>query len=173
MSAPIIVLKFGSSVLRAASDLPEAVHEIFRYAREGFGVIAVVSAFEGVTDRLIERATALGADPAHEIGLSGLAALVASGEREAAASLQIALSRAGLVANVLDPLAAGLRVDGNGIEGSPVDLAVERVSTLLDQGRVVIVPGFFGIDDLGSVSLLGRGGSDWTALFRSLRLKSL
>jgi homoserine dehydrogenase len=170
VSKPIIVLKFGSSVLRTAADLPQAVHEIFRYSREGFGVVAVVSALEGVTDRLLARAGALGADPAHDVGVSGLAALAASGERETAASLQIALSQAGLPANVVDPLAAGLRVDGNGLEGSPVDLAPVRLRTLLDKGRTVIVPGFFGIDEEGSVSLLGRGGSDWTALFLAQRL---
>jgi len=165
VSRALIVLKFGSSVLRTAADLPGAVHEIFRYSREGFGVIVVVSAFEGVTDRLIAQAKALGADPAHDVGVPGLATLVASGERETAAALQIALSRAGLPANVLDPLAIGLRVDGNGLEGAPVDLAQARLRALLDQGRVVIVPGFFGSDEEGSISLLGRGGSDWTALF--------
>lgn len=170
MSKPTIVLKFGSSVLRTAADLPQAVHEIFRYAREGFGVVAVVSAFEGVTDRLIEQAKALGADPAHEVGICGLASLVASGERETAASLHIALSQAGLEANVVDPLAIGLRVDGNGIEGAPVGLDVARLTSLLEKGRVVVVPGFFGTDGEGGVSLLGRGGSDWTALFLAQRL---
>ena len=172
MNEPIIVLKFGSSVLKTADDLPQAVHEIFRYSREGFGVVAVVSAFEGVTDRLIAQARALGADPAHDVGVSGLAALVASGERESAASLQIALARAGIPANVLDPLSAGLRVEGNGLEGSPVDLATARLRALLDRGRVLIVPGFFGVDEEGSVSLLGRGGSDWTALFLAQRLSA-
>jgi len=172
VSKPTIVLKFGSSVLRTAGDLPQAVHEIFRYAREGFGVVAVVSAFEGVTDRLIAQAKALGADPAHDVGVSGLAALLASGERETAASLQIALSRAGIAANVLDPLAAGLRVSGNGLEGSPVDLAADRLRTLLDKGRILVVPGFFGSDEEGGVSLLGRGGSDWTALFLAQRLSA-
>ena len=170
MNKPTIVLKFGSSVLRTAADLPQAVHEIFRYAREGFGVVAVVSAFEGVTDRLIEQAKALGADPAHDVGLSGLASLVASGERETAASLHIALSQAGIEGNVADPLAIGLRVDGNGIEGAPVDLEVARLTSLLEKGRIVIVPGFFGVDGEGGVSLLGRGGSDWTALFLAQRL---
>ena len=41
----IVVLKFGSSVLRSANDLPTAVHEIYRWRREGFQVVAVVSAF--------------------------------------------------------------------------------------------------------------------------------
>lgn len=170
MNKPIIVLKFGSSVLRTAADLPRAVHEIFRYTRDGFGVIAVVSAFDGVTDRLLAQARALGAEPERGTGISGLAALVASGERETAASLQIALSRAGLPANVVDPLAAGLRVVGGGLEGSPVDLAADRLVSLLDLGRILVVPGFFGSDADGGVSLLGRGGSDWTALFLAQRL---
>ena len=173
MKKPIIVLKFGSSVLRSAADLPRAVHEIFRYTRDGFGVIAVVSAFDGVTDRLLAQAKVLGAEPEHDAGISGLAALVASGERETAASLQIALSRAGLPANVLDPLAAGLRVVGNGLEGSPVDLAAGRLVSLLDRGLILVVPGFFGTDEEGGVSLLGRGGSDWTALFLAQRLGAI
>ena len=41
MNRPLIVLKFGSSVLRTAADLPQAIHEIYRYSREGFGVVAV------------------------------------------------------------------------------------------------------------------------------------
>jgi homoserine dehydrogenase len=172
VSKPTIVLKFGSSVLRTAADLPRAVHEIFRYTREGFGVVAVVSAFEGVTDRLLGQARELGADPAHDVGIPGLATLVASGERESAASLQIALSRAGLPSNLLDPLSAGLRVRGSGIAGCPAGLDAERLTSLLDQGRILIVPGFFGADDEGSVSLLGRGGSDWTALFVAQRLQA-
>ncbi|MEO8360515.1 MAG: homoserine dehydrogenase [Vicinamibacteria bacterium] len=170
MSQPLIVLKFGSSVLRTSSDLPQAVHEIFRYVREGFGVVAVVSAFEGVTDRLIAQAKSLGADPEHDVGVSGLAALVASGERETAAALQIVLSQSGLESNVLDPLSADLRVDGNGLEGAPSGLAADRLRGLLEKGRIVIVPGFFGADAEGSVSLLGRGGSDWTALYVASQL---
>lgn len=170
MNQPLIVLKFGSSVLRTSDDLPQAVHEIFRFVREGFRVVAVVSAFQGVTDRLIAQAKSLGADPEHDVGVSGLATLVASGERETAASLQIALSQSGLPSNVLDPLSADLRVCGNGLEGAPSGLATDRVRGLLDKGRIVIVPGFFGANDEGGVSLLGRGGSDWTALYAANQL---
>lgn len=170
MNRPRIVLKFGSSVLRTPADLPRAVHEVFRFVRAGFGVVAVVSAFEGVTDRLLEQARALGADPPFDLGTEGLATLAASGEREAAASLQIALARAGIPGSVLDPLSARLKVDGDGLEGSPVALNKHAFSRALDSGQVLVVPGFFGMNHQGSVSLLGRGGSDWTALFIAQRL---
>src|SRR5574341_1471552 len=52
----VIILKFGSSVLRSEGDLPNAVHEMYRYWREGAQVIAVVSAFGDTTDQLMRRA---------------------------------------------------------------------------------------------------------------------
>src|SRR5579862_7439549 len=51
--AEVIVLKFGSSVLRMAQDLPNAVHEIYRWVRDGYRVIAVVSAIGNTTEVLI------------------------------------------------------------------------------------------------------------------------
>ena len=65
MSIPSInvVLKFGSSVLRTPASLPIAVTEIYRHYRRGRRVIAVVSAFEGVTDRLLGDVSAGGDAP--------------------------------------------------------------------------------------------------------------
>jgi len=48
----IVVLKLGGSVLRSGADLPRVVSEIYRHARLGEHVVAVVSAFAGVTDRI-------------------------------------------------------------------------------------------------------------------------
>jgi len=45
MQEDIIVLKLGSSVLETQEDLPDAVHEIYRWYRSGYRVVAVVSAF--------------------------------------------------------------------------------------------------------------------------------
>ena len=72
----IIVLKFGSSVLRNESDLPTAVHEIYRWWRDGFQVVAVVSAFGNTTDELTQRAHSVCEQPDDEL----VAALLATGE---------------------------------------------------------------------------------------------
>ncbi len=58
---PLIVLKFGSSVLRTEADLPVAVHEIYRWLRNGYQVVAVVSAIGNSTEELLSRAHAYGA----------------------------------------------------------------------------------------------------------------
>ena len=86
----IVVLKFGSSVLRSESDLPGAVHEIYRWWRDGRRVVAVVSAFGSTTDDLLRRADrlALPRQPA------GLAALLSTGETTSATSGSGTLQRA-------------------------------------------------------------------------------
>ena len=53
MPGKVVVLKFGSSVLQSRADLPHAVHEIYRWIRRQYRVVAVVSAFAGETDRLL------------------------------------------------------------------------------------------------------------------------
>ncbi len=54
--APLIVLKFGGSVLRDEASLGGAVHEIYRWRRDGWRVVAVVSALAGRTDELLAHA---------------------------------------------------------------------------------------------------------------------
>src|SRR5437870_13232827 len=95
---PVIVLKFGSSVLRSEDGLPNAVHEIYRWVREGHRVVAVVSALGDTTDRLLQQAERYGDDP----HAPSLAALVATGEATSAALLGLALDRAGLPGVVLN-----------------------------------------------------------------------
>src|SRR5215218_131446 len=162
----IKVLKFGSSVLRAEEDLPLAVHEIYREWRRGAQVLAVVSAFGDTTDGLLARAESLcpGPEPA------ALAALLATGEANAAALLGLALARAGIPARVLDPAQAGLRTRGGRLDAELVSADVGRLGEELRRG-VVVLPGFVGRDADGGTTLLGRGGSDLTALFLAERLE--
>ena len=161
----IKVLKFGSSVLRTEEDLPLAAHEIYREWRLGARVLAVVSAFGDTTDRLLARAQSLCPEPEP----AGLAALLATGEATSAALLGLALARAGIPVKVLDPAQAGLRTTGGRLDAELVSADVERLREEL-QSRVVVLPGFVGRDAEGSATLLGRGGSDLTALFLAERL---
>src|SRR6185437_3582850 len=102
---PLIVLKFGSSVLRSEGDLPRAVHEIYRWLRRGRSVLAVVSAFGKTTDELLAAARRYTEEPQE----GALALLLSTGEKRAAAVLSLALDRAGICAATLDPARLGLR----------------------------------------------------------------
>ena len=166
-SKNIIVLKFGSSVLRSEADLPNAVHEIYRHWREGAQVIAVVSAFGDTTDQLTRRAETLCAEPDR----SALATLLATGEAASSALLGLALNRSGISSRVLDPMQAGLRTVGSKLDADPI--AVDAARLLAESRRaVVVLPGFVGRGEQGDTTLLGRGGSDFSALFLAHHLRA-
>jgi len=157
----IVVLKFGSSVLRTPNDLPCAVHEIYRWYRDGHQVIVVVSAIGDTTNQLLAAGRALTESPEPY----ALAELLATGERESAALLGIALDRAGIRARVVDPREIGLVALGSVLDSEPVNVNRERLRSLLAESPVLVVAGFFGFDERQRLHLLGRGGSDLTAVF--------
>jgi len=162
----LTILKFGSSVLRNREDLTRAVHEIYRWVREGDRVLAVVSAFGGTTNKLLEQAFSYGGDRDEH----AVAALVGTGEETASALLSVALDRAGICSMVLDAARISLRTNGPVLDAEPASVDEGRIWQAFRGVPVCVVPGFIGRTHEGSPSLLGRGGSDLTALFLAQRL---
>ena len=162
----IEVLKFGSSVLRTPRDLHIAVDEIYRRWRGGRRILAVVSAFEGITDELMaEVADVLGADCPE-----ATAAYVATGEQRTAALLTGSLQRSGIPSRIIDPREIGLIAEGSFTESTPVRVDESVFDQLWNAYPVLVLPGFYGIDSEGRLALFGRGGSDLSALFLAAAL---
>ena len=120
MKQPVTVVKFGSSVLRAAGDLPLVVHEVYRAWREGGRVVAVVSALGKTTDELLGRAQQLGLPPERTAAADALATLLATGEAASAALLTLALRRSGIPTTLFDTAQAPLRTHGDPLDAEPV-----------------------------------------------------
>jgi len=163
----IAVLKFGSSVLRSEDDLPRVVDEIYRWVRGGHRVIAVVSALGNTTDQLFAKARSFGECAGHAV-----AELVAVGETTSAALLGLALDRAGIPCVTLDAKRIGLETCGLVLDASPQQLDTAALLRALADCPVIIVPGYIGCAEDGRTSLLGRGGSDLTALFIAHQVKA-
>src|SRR5260370_33307584 len=152
------VLKFGSSVLRSPGDLHVAVDEIYRRWRMGFRVLAVVSAFEGVTDILMARVTsALGSG-----GAEATAAYVATGEQQTAALLVGSLHQYGLPARTVHPHDIGLVAEGPLLESMPVRVETAAFERLWQQSPILILPGFYGIYSNGRIALFCPSSSEMT-----------
>jgi homoserine dehydrogenase len=167
MSRKVILLKFGSSVLQSRTDLPTAVHEIYRWIRQQYRVVAVVSAFAGETDRLLATVSEYGdANP------EAMARIVATGEEVATAFLALELDRFGIPSQVLDPSQIQLIVETVSNDTEPVSADTSIVESVLEQGTVAVIPGFVARDRSGRVALLGRGGSDLSALFLAKQLNA-
>jgi homoserine dehydrogenase len=156
---PLLVLKFGSSVLASLDDLPAVAGEIYRQRRNGNRIIAVVSALGDETDRLISEA----AQACDGVACSGAAELISLGEDRTAALLKIACERIGLAAAICRAEELGLHANGQELDANFVSLSPFVLNRKLESHGAVIVPGFVGLSDDGARKLLGRGGSDFTA----------
>ncbi|MGA2370905.1 MAG: homoserine dehydrogenase [Candidatus Korobacteraceae bacterium] len=165
MSRKVIVLKFGSSVLQSRAELPHAVHEVYRWIRRQYNVVAVVSAFAGETDRLL--GTVEGYRDANP---EAIARVVATGEEVATAFLALELDRFGIPAQVLDPSQIQLIAETNSNDTEPVSADIAAIENAFKLGRVAVIPGFVARDRSGRVALFGRGGSDLSALFLAKQL---
>lgn len=161
MSRETIVLKFGGSVLRDEASVGVVAEEVLRFVSQGRRVVAVVSALEGTTDALLGRARALAPEPDED----ALAMLLATGELASASLLTLALSARGVRPWVLGPHALGLRTKGRGSDTDPASIDAGTLARALDTSGVAVVPGFVGVGPSAQYALLGRGGSDLTALF--------
>jgi homoserine dehydrogenase len=156
-----LVVKFGGSVLTSEAALHRAVAEIYRYVRDAHKVIAVVSAFKGQTDQLLRLAgayTQASASPATPH-------LIATGEMRAATLLAMACERSGIVTRFRSAAEIGLIAEGEHLNANPVSMKPEILLNDLDKVDLVVVPGYVAENTSGEPVLLGRGGSDLTAVF--------
>jgi aspartate-semialdehyde dehydrogenase len=166
--ASIAVLKFGGSVLRDRAALGDAAREVARVIARGERVIAVVSALRGRTEELLAECRA----EREPLSANAIALRVGQGERECAASLVVALKELGIDATALDPASMQLVACGDPLDADLVSVSLPHVHAALARHSAVVVPGFVAIDDRGNAVLLGRGGSDLTAMFLAQRLSA-
>lgn len=156
----VCVIKYGSSVLQSAADLVAVAADITQRARDFDNIVAVVSAFEGRTTQLIE----LARDHAIEIDSPDYAALAGAGELESATALQRVLLKRSIDASAIAAPHIGFIAEGPRDDADPKCLDRNAVTDLLDRNPVLIMPGFSAIDRNEEPILLGRGGSDLTAI---------
>lgn len=158
---PVHVLKFGSSVLRSPSAYPRLAEEIRGEIAAGNQVVAVVSAMGDTTDRLLAEARDVApSTPDHR-----MAPLLVTGEEASTALLALALAERGVRALGIPFWRLPVRTRGPLTSADPVAVDAEAIRAALATHDALVLPGFVGVDGTGAISLLGRGGSDLTALF--------
>ncbi len=169
MKRKVVVLKFGSSVLPTVGALRRSAIEIERHTSGGRTVFAVVSARPGVTDELFRTASRFSSAASAE---SLVAALQATGEESSAALVALAVAERGLDPVLLDARATGLVAGGSRLRAIPHRLETTRLEAAVGGANVVVVPGYVCPHSDGGLALLGRGGSDLTALFLAYALQA-
>lgn len=164
-AARLCVLKFGGSVLTGLSAYAEAAAETYRHIRSGEKTIVIVSALHGETDGLYDEAERVGAGCSAE----ARARLVRLGEFRSAALMGLALERIGVRAAVVDPHEIGLYAEGDPLDADLCGLDVNRLAEKVEHADAVVVPGFTAGHAEAGAAVLGRGGTDLTAVMFAAR----
>ena len=156
----LIVHKYGGTSMGSIERIQNVARRVAKWHAAGHKVVVVPSAMSGETNRLLGLAREINAqaDP-RELDM-----IAATGEQVSVGLLAIALRTIGTDAVSYTGWQVPVRTDSAYTKARILSIDDAKVRADLDAGRVVIITGFQGIDDLGNITTLGRGGSDTSAV---------
>ncbi|MCD8532829.1 MAG: aspartate kinase [Saccharospirillaceae bacterium] len=156
----LYVQKYGGTSVGSIERIEAVADKVKSFHDAGHQLVVAVSAMSGETNRLIGLAKGISENPdPREMDV-----LVSTGEQVTIALLAIALQKRGVDARSFTGWQVGIKTDSAYMKARIEDIDTSAMRKQLDNGGVVIVAGFQGIDDDNNITTLGRGGSDTTGV---------
>jgi len=164
----LIVQKYGGTSVGTPERIKSVAARISRAKADGNGLVVVVSAMSGETNRLVALAKEIQSDP----NPRELDVVMATGEQVTVGLLCMALIEIGVEARSYTGGQVRILTDSSHTKARIRKIDEAHLRADLDQGKVVVVAGFQGVDAEGNLTTLGRGGSDTTAVALAAALKA-
>ncbi|HHW4613199.1 TPA: aspartate kinase [Campylobacter coli] len=156
----LIVQKYGGTSVGTLERIEAVANRVIQSVQQGNQLVVVVSAMSGVTNTLIEQAEYFSKTPNGK----DMDMLLSSGERVTSALLSIALNEKGCPAISFSGRKAGIITDSVFTKARIHHIDTKAIKSELQNGKIVVIAGFQGVDEEGNVTTLGRGGSDLSAV---------
>ena len=168
----LIVHKYGGTSMGSTERIRSVAKRVAKWARAGHQMVVVPSAMSGETNRLLGLARELApavtsAELARELDV-----VASTGEQVSTGLLAIALQAEGMASVSYAGWQVPIRTDTAYTKARIQSIDDSRVRADLAAGRVVIITGFQGVDPLGNLTTLGRGGSDTSAVAVAAAMKA-
>ena len=162
----IIVQKYGGSSVATTEKIITIAKRLIERKKTNPKIVVVVSAMGDTTDDYISLAKEI-TDTPDKIELD---VLMSTGEMISASLLAMSLKSMGC--DAISYNAYQLDIQTSGTHGKSLidDIDVSKIEKSLDEGKIVVVTGFQGLDDIGDITTLGRGGSDTSAVALAVKL---
>jgi aspartate kinase len=164
----LIVQKYGGTSVGGLDRIENVANRVAKAREAGHDLVIVVSAMSGETNKLIEYAQHFSKNPAKK----EMDMLLSSGERVTAALLSIALQAKGYDAVAMTGRQAGIVTDDLHTFARIESIDPTAMQNAIKEGKIIVVAGFQGVNRNGSVTTLGRGGSDLSAVALAAALKA-
>ena len=164
----LIVQKYGGTSVGSVERIQAVAEKIKAFADGGDQLVVSVSAMSGETNRM----TALAKEIQTVPSLREMDMLLTTGEQVTISLLSMALQQIGC--DAISYLGSQVQIVTDSEHGKARIKSIDdsRIHASLDEGKVVIVAGFQGVDEFGHITTLGRGGSDTTAVALAAALKA-
>ncbi|WP_435980363.1 aspartate kinase [Psychrobacter sp. DM4] len=156
----LIVQKYGGTSMGSIERIKNVAKRVKRWHDNGHQVVVVVSAMSGETNRLVDLARQISAQPDPR----EYDQMVSTGEQVSISLLAMAIKDLGIGARSFTGRQVAIKTDNSHNKARIESIDDVNIRKQLDAGNIVIVAGFQGIDSEGNATTLGRGGSDTTGV---------
>ena len=160
----LIVHKYGGTSMGSPERIRNVAKRVAKWARAGHQMVVVPSAMSGETNRLLGLAKEVNPAQHDPAAMRELDMIAATGEQVSVGLLALALQAEGMPAVSYTGWQVPVKTDSSHTKARIASIDDARVRADLDAGKVVVITGFQGIDASGSITTLGRGGSDTSAV---------
>lgn len=164
----LIVQKYGGTSVGSTERIKNVAKRIAKFQRQGHQVVVVVSAMSGETNRLI----ALTKEIQEQPDPREYDAVISTGEQVTIGLLAMALQDININAKSYTGGQVKILTDNTFTKARIISIEENNIRRDLNDGKVVIVAGFQGVDKDGNITTLGRGGSDTSAVALAAALKA-
>jgi aspartate kinase len=168
----LIVHKYGGTSMGSTDRIRNVAKRVAKWARAGHQMVVVPSAMSGETNRLLALAKELSPAKPGDAFSRELDMLASTGEQASSALLAIALQSEGMESVSYAGWQVPIRTNSAHTKARIESIDDAKVRADLAAGKIVIVTGFQGVDELGNITTLGRGGSDTSAVAVAAAMKA-
>jgi len=164
----LIVQKYGGTSVGSVERIQEVAKKIKIFKDAGNDLVITVSAMSGETNRL----TSLAKDIHSQPSTREMDVLLTTGEQVTISLLSMALHDLGC--DAISYTGSQVKIITDSVHGKARIQSIDdhRIRNSLSENKVVVVAGFQGVDEIGNITTLGRGGSDTTAVALAASLRA-
>ena len=154
------IQKYGGTSVGSTERIKNVARRVAKFHSEGHQIIVVVSAMSGETNRLISLANEVQDNPDPR----ELDVMISTGEQVSIALLSMALMELNIKAKSYTGAQVKILTDSAHTKARILKIDEDKIRQDLQDGYVLVVAGFQGVDETGRITTLGRGGSDTTGV---------
>ena len=158
----LVIQKYGGTSVGSIERILSVAQRIKKWRSNNYALVVVTSAMSGETNKLLGLISGISKN--NNKWSREIDQVVSSGEQVAAGLLAVALNEIGVPAVSFTGWQVAIKTNSAHSKARINSIDTEMIMTEINNNKVVVVTGFQGVNNCGSITTLGRGGSDTSAV---------